>query len=162
MGISIVTIEAEILKQYPMFANLSAEDYALLSKIFRPKTVPDKQVFIHANEISHSIFLIVSGSVSIELPTPDTGRFEQIAKLSQGDTVGEFILAKESRRSATVRSLSDLVMYESSRDELLELFEQHPRMGLAVYRNLAEILVDRIRDTNMLARNALGVISRQF
>ena len=157
-----MSIDSSILKQYPLFANLSQDEYELLSKYFRPKTVPDKQVFIHANEISHNVYLIISGAVSVELPTPDGGRYEQIAKLGHGDTVGEFILGKEARRSATARALGELSMYETSRDELLALFEQQPRIGLHVYRNLSEILVDRIRDTNMLARNALGVISRQF
>lgn len=155
-------MEYQILKRYQLFFGLKDEELEQLAKIFRPKTVPDKQVFIHANEISHGIYLIVDGAVSVELDTPDTGRNEQLAKLGRGDTVGEFILAKESRRSATARALGDLKTFETSRQELHHLFEDHPRIGLVVYRNLAEVLVDRIRDTNMLARNALGVISRQF
>ena len=154
-------VTPEIIRSYRLFQDLSDAELNALSDKFRMKTVPDREVFIHANEISHNIYLIVQGSVSVEVETPDRQR-EELAKLSTGQTVGEFILAKETRRSASVRAIGNLTLYETSKDELLKLFDSQPRLGYLVYKNLSEVLVDRIRDTNMLARNALGLISQQF
>ncbi|SMF50077.1 Cyclic nucleotide-binding domain-containing protein [Pseudobacteriovorax antillogorgiicola] len=156
-----MSVSIDVLRGYRLFSELSESELKSLSDKFRMKTVPDKEVFIHANEISHNIYLIVEGGVSVEVATPDQS-MEELAKLHKGQTVGEFILAKETRRSATVRAIGELTLYETSKDELTDLFENHPRLGYLVYRNLSEVLVDRIRDTNMLARNALGLISQQF
>ena len=154
-------VSSDVLNGYRLFSDLEDADIGLISEKFRMKTVPDKGVFIHANEISHNIYLIVEGGVSVEVSTPDNST-EELAKLHKGQTVGEFILAKETRRSATVRAIGQLTLYETSREELIDLFEVHPRLGYVVFRNLSEILVDRIRNTNMLARNAMGLISQQI
>ena len=154
-------ISMSVLAECRLFEGLNDDELKELTQKFRIKTVPDKQVFIHANEISNNIYLIVEGGVIVELATPDKS-VEQLAKLSRGQSVGEFILAKDTRRSANVKAQGNLTLYETSKDELVSLFDSYPRMGYVIYKNLSEILVDRIRDTNMLARNALGLISQQF
>ena len=154
-------VSIEKLKNYHLLQGLDDEALTQVAAKFKLRQVAAKDLFIQANEESFSIYLIVEGSVSVEVDTP-VASSEQLAKFGKGQSVGEFILAKEARRSASVRAVTNLTLYETTRDQLLELFEQHPRIGYLVYQNLSELLVDRIRDTNMLARNALGVIAQQI
>ena len=156
-----MSISTDVLKTYRLFQELEESELEILAAKFNPKSVADKELFIHANEASHSIYLIVEGGVSVEVVSPDNSH-EELAKLGKGQTVGEFILAKEARRSASVRAIGKLELFEISKGALLEVFEEHPRVGYIVFRSLSEVLVDRIRDTNMLARNALGLISQQM
>lgn len=154
-------ISQEVLKDYRLFQGLTDEEVNSLTEIFSVKQVKEKEIFIKANEVSHAIFLIVKGVVSVEVPRVDEGS-EELAKLKAGQCVGEFVLAKEARRSANVRAMDDITLYETTREKLIALCEKQPRLGYVVYRNLSEIVVDRIRDTNILARNALSLASQQF
>lgn len=156
-----MSITIDTLKSYGIFEDLSDSELEILTAKFVEREFSNKEILINANESSHAIYLILEGGVSVEVPKPD-GSFEELAKLSRGQTVGEFVLAKEARRSATVRATGKLKIAEIQKEVLLEVFNQHPRMGYIVFKNLAEILVDRIRDTNMVARNALGLISQQM
>lgn len=153
-------IDSKKLQGFRIFENLRDEEYLELASLFEQANIEANENFIKVNEFSHWIYLVLEGSVSVEVHSADSSGIETLAKLGAGEVVGEFVLVKNARRSANARSLTAVKAYRCESSKLLALFEESPRIGLVVFRNLAELLVDRIRDTNMLARNALASISR--
>lgn len=155
-------IVKESLSRSYLFAGIKSDDLELLAKEFKLRDFNLGDVLINESDEGEAIYLIADGSVRVEVQSSDLKGSEEIARLKQYDVVGEFILAKSGRRSATVTAVAPLKVCESNRESLVKLFDQHPRIGYAVYKSLSEILVDRIKGTNMTARNALGLVVRMY
>ena len=150
-------MSAKEIRQFMLFKELEETDYQTLAEGFTEVTLTGDDYFINYDDTSSEIYLIVEGHVCIELDTVGYGK-EVVANVGPGSTVGEFALAKLGRRSANVRAVGEVRALKTSAEKLASIFQNRPRMGYVVYRNLAEILVDRLKDTNMLARNALSTV----
>jgi CRP/FNR family cyclic AMP-dependent transcriptional regulator len=128
----------------------------ILASVFQFETVPATTEFIKHDARSRDVFIIVSGSVEIEIPVVGKQQNSSLARLKPGDSVGEFALLRDARRTATARAVSEVKLIVARSDEILALFDQHPRLGYIVCRNLGRILADRLNDTNMLLRSELS------
>lgn len=140
-----------------MFRGLSADDCEVLSGIFHPTVYATGQPIFARGELSNMIGIVAEGEVQVTIQSDrETRTALEIATLTQGQSVGEFVLAKVADRSASVVAKSRVVLLESSREKLLELFAEHPNIGYVAYRNLFTTLVDRIVVGNeLLAKHAL-------
>jgi hypothetical protein len=61
--------------------------------------------------------------------------------------------------TAQVTSISSVRVLATTRIDLEKIIRKHSDIGCKVYYNLSSILVDRLVDTNLLARNVLSQIS---
>jgi len=154
--------QIEQLKSCYLFDNLDESELELICKQFTLREFEANDVLIQENDKSDCTYVLLEGTVRIEIQSADGERQEEITKLKANDIVGEFILARNARRSATITAVTDLKTCESNRDSLIRLFDKNPKIGYLVYKNLSEILVDRIKGTNMAARNALGLSIRMI
>ncbi|MBQ47655.1 MAG: hypothetical protein CMP10_09345 [Zetaproteobacteria bacterium] len=151
-----MTVDIELFDQVALFEGLDQDALQKVAETSKLITIPDATYFINENEDTHNIFVINKGRVIVEIAGNSPDENKEIARLRKGDTVGEFNLAKQILRSASVRSYGEVELVECEKKKILELFDQEPRVGLTIYRNLCQILVDRARDTTILARNALS------
>jgi CRP-like cAMP-binding protein len=60
-----------------------------------------------------------------------------------------------SPRSATVQTDEEVLAYRFDYDRLSKLLTDYPRIGYILMRNIAAIIANRVRNTNMLWRNSL-------
>ncbi|RZA15162.1 MAG: cyclic nucleotide-binding domain-containing protein [Proteobacteria bacterium] len=128
----------------------------ILATAFHSQTVPASSEFIKHDAQSRDVFIIVNGIVEIEIPVVGKQNNSSLARLKPGDSVGEFALLRDSRRTATARAVSEVKLIVATSDEVLKLFDQHPRLGYIVCRNLGRIVADRLNDTNMQLRSELS------
>jgi len=65
---------------------------------------------------------------------------------------GEISLLEESKRTATIRALSDCIFYEIERSDFLKLAEEDSKLGFRVLFNIAKIVCSRLRkaDENVI------------
>ena len=127
-----------------------------LATLFKPVAFATGSQFIKHDTQSKEIFIIVSGVVEIEIPVVGKTTNSALARLKPGDSVGEFALLRDARRSATARAINDVTAIVCNSTEILEMFDLHPAMGYCVCRNLGRILADRLTDTNMQLRSELS------
>jgi CRP/FNR family cyclic AMP-dependent transcriptional regulator len=127
-----------------------------LATLFKPVNFASGTQFIKHDSQSKDIFIIVNGVVEIEIPVVGKTTNSALARLKPGDSVGEFALLRDARRSATARAINDVSAVVANGDEILKMFDLQPAMGYCVCRNLGRILADRLTDTNMQLRSELS------
>ena len=66
---------------------------------------------------------------------------------------GEVALVDSVPRSARALARDEVTVLEISHEDLRRVMEAEPRIGYVILQNLATILCDRLRSTNLLLRN---------
>jgi len=118
------------------------------------RSVPSGQRIIAESEPGRSMFIILAGTLAVlnSRVTPEL----VLARLDAGDTFGELALLDFGERSASVDTLTDVRLLEFERGHLARI----PTLQTKLYHNLAQMLAERLRDTNamvgMLAADTPG------
>jgi len=97
---------SELLKQMPLFAELSKADLDVLSPSVRIETYKSGHVIVREGRVGVAFFLVISGSVEV---VKGMGSPEEavLTKLGAGDFFGEIAALKHGTRSASVRALEE-------------------------------------------------------
>jgi CRP/FNR family cyclic AMP-dependent transcriptional regulator len=110
-----------------------------------------KRPVIHAGAASDTLYLIVSGSVTVAIEDED-GDEIVLAYLNRGDFFGEMgLFQTDSTRSARVRTRSESEIAEISYTRFRELAHQDPELVFALARQMAVRLEKTSRKVGDLA-----------
>lgn len=107
-------------------------------------------------DVGETMYIILEGTVEVVktlvLEGIDTDEDEKIGnkvftKLSSKDhaVFGEISLLEESKRTATIKALSDCTFYEIERSDFLKLAGEDAELGFQVLFNIAKIICSRLR-----------------
>jgi CRP-like cAMP-binding protein len=152
-------IDREELQGYKIFEGLATEDLQAILEFSSEHPLKAGETILEESKQSpdHDLFVVAKGLVRVELassePKADARAAKRLAVLKVGDVFGEMGFLKGRHRSARVLAYSDGVALKVSREKLFDLFEQNPRLGYLVMRNLAAILSDRIVEMNFMWRD---------
>jgi CRP/FNR family transcriptional regulator, cyclic AMP receptor protein len=133
--------------EWPLFADVPAEDVRRLLSIARRRTFRKGEVVFHRDDLAESLLLVVRGRFAVRIATP-LGDSALLDVLGPGDAFGELaLLLPDSRRSATVEALEAGETRSVFRDDFSRLQAQYPGVKDVLLRLLAEQLArasDRI------------------
>lgn len=117
--------KAELVKQFPLFANMSEADRRQLTRALRTIYVHPGEVIIDKGEPARSVYFIASGAVEMEL----AGHKD---RLGRGEMFGQLaILARRPRRSrAKAISSSTLLSLDEAR--FTRLLKRSPELRAMV------------------------------
>ena len=127
------------LQGVELFHHLSVEDLEYLADIAQEVNVGRGEVLFRENEPGDSLFLIVTGSVSVM--KEEEGRRRLVAELGEQECVGEMAILSEEPRSATVETRETTTFLVIRGDEFRDLIRINPQMVYPIFR----LLVDRIK-----------------
>jgi CRP/FNR family cyclic AMP-dependent transcriptional regulator len=138
-------------KQIGLFAAL-AGDAAALSRAAALFTTIKSEAgssVIREGEAGDTMYIIKAGTVEIVKKTMPGDPYT-VAELSADKNMffGEMALIDEDRRSAGVICKTDCEFYVLTRARFLELGDAHPAIGLAITRELARSVSNRLRKAN--------------
>lgn len=103
----------------PIFAHLNATNIAEIASLLRPQVVPAGTVIVRKDDRAEAMFFIMAGEVEVDIkPNP--------VVLGEGQHFGEVALLRHTRRTATVRSLSECRLLSLGVAEFERLLEIHP------------------------------------
>lgn len=125
-----------LLKGIKIFEGLTVSELAAVASVTQEKEVPAGETVIREGEPGDSLYLVVSGEVSVSKATPD-GKEIELDKIKAGDYFGEMALFDESPRSATVKALGNakfLVLYKR---EFTESVREYPQIALQICKVLS-------------------------
>ncbi len=146
-----MTLEATGLSK-----DLTDEELKLLAEIITEQHFAKGVTIIREDSKTRDLYVIRSGRVSVRLKLPsEFGREEVIYQMRDGQIFGELSLVDGSPRSATVHADDEVAVYRFEFDKLNGLLQSQPRIGYILMRNVASIIANRVRNTNMLWRNSL-------
>lgn len=154
-----MTINEEIFS-YAIFEGLTPEQLEKILQTGQEKNYPTDHVILEQSAKSSAgggLFVLLKGMVKVELEAQDSQQQttvnKRVAILKNGDVFGEIGLLQGKTRSARVSAYTDITVQEYDREKLYGLFDQDPRLGYLVMRNLATILADRIVTLNFMWRD---------
>lgn len=124
----------DLLRRISFFENCSdAELIAIIASGYRNEYSADEIIF-QENDPSESFYLILSGSV--EIYSEKSG--QQIAILKEGDFFGEIAVLVGTPRTATVRTLSNCILFVIDRKQLQKLLTEYRTLGEQIAYKLSE------------------------
>ncbi len=161
------------LRSFPAFEELSDTELLRLAQKMRLCSYPKKSVVVRQGEPSNHIYFLVSGFVkitrggSLDQPVSEEHRSHQrkevaIAILGPGHMLGELASLAETRRSASVITISDCNLIELEHTAFIECLERNPSVALFIIRYLAQRLVESNRQVELLRGNVETRIAGLF
>ena len=146
----------EELRKIPLFKELDDDELLKVAEIAIKKNFPGGSIIFREGEKGDSLFLIVYGSIRI-LKTSERGE-EEIVRLASGSVFGELALIDDSPRSATAITLENSELLDITRDNLNNLVEKYPVIGVKIFKAFSKLITSRLRGTTndlLLIKNHL-------
>ena len=113
------------------------------------KMLPPKRTIIHARDESHTLYYIISGSVSVVIEDEDCNEIV-LAYLNEGDFFGEMGLFEENmKRSAWVITRTQCEIAEIHYNQFMTMARDNPE----ILFQLSAQLADRLRKTSRKVSN---------
>jgi len=132
---------AEALRGVPLFAGLTTAALESLAQRSRRREVESGQTLFLKGEQGTTLFVILSGTVSIQTSTSD-GDVVHLAVRGPGEHFGEMSLIDGKPRMAGAITAEDCELLILERDEFQRCLRESPEIATAVMSTLA----DRLRE----------------
>jgi len=136
-----------ILRKVPVFEELGKKDLEEFAKIVHRRLFKANEVIFWEGEPGVGMYIIQNGAVEIS-KMRENGQKEVLAVLKDGDFFGELALLDESPRSATALALEESHIIGLFRPDLFDLLYRKPQLGVKVALKLAQMIGERLRQTN--------------
>ena len=157
-GIREGSIE-EVLSKVPAFANLSPRELKEVAAIVHKREYRTGEPVFYQGDPGLGMYIVQDGEVSITIMGKD-GNERELAMLNDGDFFGELALLDESPRSANAVCKSDCMLIGFFRPDLFELIEKKNTLGIKIVLKLAEIVAQRLRQTDKELSKVKGQLER--
>jgi CRP/FNR family cyclic AMP-dependent transcriptional regulator len=131
----------DMLKNVPIFSELSRRDIERLGKLMVPRNVRAGEVIIKEGDQAAGFFIISKGKVEV-VQGVDGGNPERLAELGPGEFFGEMALFEGFPRNATVRATEDTECMAMTRWDFTAEMKNHPEIAVG----MVPVLVRRLRE----------------
>lgn len=121
-----------LVEAMPLFASLTGAEKQKLAQGLRRRGHRSGEILASPGDVVCSLLIVGSGVVSVE----EAGG--PVLKLAPGDYFGEAGMLTETAETSTYRALTNVVLYEVSREVLWPLVEARPGMAQDLALHLAE------------------------
>ncbi|MDX2214241.1 MAG: cyclic nucleotide-binding domain-containing protein [Oculatellaceae cyanobacterium bins.114] len=127
-----------------ILAEISDRDFEWILSVGRSKHVTAGTVLIHEGEPIDAIYIVLEGTLAVCVESLGG---EEVARLGNGEVVGEMSFVDSRRPSATVKALEDALVFTIPRSQLAAKLAQDLSFSSHFYQALAIFLSDRLRST---------------
>jgi CRP/FNR family transcriptional regulator, cyclic AMP receptor protein len=164
-----------LLQETALFMSLSAKEIGKVLEIAREVKFAEDDIIMKEGNFGDTLYIIRKGTVEVvkcltmEGMEDDDRAMEKnkvFTRLdeSQHAVFGEIALLEDTKRTATIRAITDCICYEIRKDDFLRLAEGDNQLGYRILLNLARIVSARLRkadeDTIKLT-TALSIILKE-
>lgn len=125
------------LSELPLFAELSTAQLEQLAASVQWRSIAKGETLMAEGEDAHCMFFVRTGQLEVIVAG------ERVAEIGTGEPVGELALFSEDRRTATVVALEPGQLGILTREELENLIEEVPGIGLGLCQAMSRKLVER-------------------
>jgi len=127
-----------LLREIPIFTDLSTEDLELVASIAREEWYPQNTAISRQGDEGNVMFVIVEGSLHV-IRTAH-GMEQLLAQRGPGDFVGEMAVIESAPRLATLLTQSDVRVLAIDGETFKGILRERPDVSFAVLRNLSRRL----------------------
>jgi len=150
-----------VLKEVPIFSTLQKRELRNVALIVHERKYTQGEYIFYQDDPGLGMYIIKEGEVSIKLEVPE----KELVRLKEGAFFGELALLDESPRSASAVAATSADLIGFFRPDLFKLIEKNPSAGLKIVLKLAQIIGERLRNTNQnfsKAQAELGKLRAQL
>lgn len=126
------------IRAVPIFQELRDDFLVRLASVMEELSFPAEHTIFTQGQEGRSLYIVISGVVRVHIGDRD------LAKLKQGDVVGEMSLFDSEPRSASVTTLEPCECLMLTQLQLYDAIDETP--GIAI--NIIRLLSRRIRELN--------------
>ncbi len=137
-----VSILDKVRQSVPFFKNFGLEELKAILRNCQQVSYPSGSYIIREGELSDKMYIVIQGEVEVSRSLP--GGDEVLCVLQAGECFGEMGIIEKTRRSATVKAVSDCLLLAVSQGILGKV---NPIFTSRLYRNFTSILSERLRKT---------------
>jgi CRP-like cAMP-binding protein len=138
-------ILSNIVREVPFFIGLSVAHAEKILNICEPLNLTAGDVLISEGVYGHEMYLLLSGSLQVVIRKHNT----VLAKVNPVGVIGEIGLLLDKPRSATVIAIETCYLLKLAKNKLTILFNDEPQIELQLYRNLCNILCEKVVKNNI-------------
>jgi hypothetical protein len=131
-----------LLREIPIFADLSPEDLKRVAEIAREEWYPQDTTIFHQGEEGNMMFVIVEGHVRVVRTTE--GKDQVLAQRGPGDFVGEMAIIESAPRSAALVTQSDVRTLAIDGETFKGILRERPEVSFAVLRSISRRLREMV------------------
>lgn len=141
---------AALLRESPLFAGLEEKEVHRLVDLSQLHHCQPGETIVAQGSVGDSLFLLCAGTLRVSAEG-EKGRAIALATLDEpGIFFGEVSLVDHGPRSATVKAAGEAVVLKVSLEVLERFFMEFEDTQVMVLRNLAKVLAQRLRHSNIL------------
>ncbi len=127
-----------LLQEIDIFQPFSEKAKLYLSKRMRSLHVSAGQTIVHQGEAGDSLFIIVEGTVSVQIIKGGDQKIIEVARLGAGNFFGEMALLTGQERTATIVALNETILFEIIKADILPLLQRQPEVSKMISKVLTE------------------------
>jgi len=131
-----------LLREIPIFADLSPEDLKLVAEIAREEWYPQNTDIFHQGDEGSMMFVIVDGRLQVVRKADGTDQV--LAERGPGDFVGEMAIIESAPRSATLHTQSEVRVLAIDDETFKGILRERPSVSFAVLRSLSRRLREKV------------------
>ncbi len=131
-----------LLREVPIFADLSPEDLKQVAEIAQEQWIPDGTIICRDGEDGDSMYIIVAGQVQILKGAE--GSEKTLAVRGVGDFVGEMAIIESGPRVATLRAQGDVRALVIDGDAFNAILRDRQNVAISVMRTLSRRLREMV------------------
>lgn len=142
------------LRDIALFRNLTPENIRRIMDILDRVTFSANEIIMREGDIGDTVYIILEGAVEVtkslvigDADSEESGKDKVFTRLDgqQRAVFGEIVLFDELKRTASVKAVTDCVMYKMKKEDFLKTAEEDYELGYRILLNLGRIVSARLR-----------------
>jgi CRP/FNR family transcriptional regulator, cyclic AMP receptor protein len=142
------------LKDITLFRNLTPDNIKRIMDIVHKVTFSANEIIMREGDIGDTVYIILEGVVEVtkslvigDADNEESGKDKVFTRLDgqQHAVFGEIVLFDELKRTASVKAVTDCVMYKMKKEDFLKAAEEDYELGYRILLNLGRIVSARLR-----------------
>jgi len=135
--------EAQVVERFACFKGLSDKQLASIAQISNSVCYLQGHVLFEEGEPGECLFLLTKGDVEVVFRSQKTGE-PKTDTVSGEEVLGCGAIVPPYRYETTHQCLSDVEVLEIKQDELRDLIDHDPEIGLKIQQHIIKVLTNRI------------------
>ena len=137
---------SSLLKEIPLFAELSSYELSLLEQIVHQRSYGSGEAVFRDGDPGVGFYIVKEGRINILSSKPEM----ILTELADGDFFGEIAILNDLPRSATARAKAPTSILAFFKADLFQLMRDNPKLGFSIISALSRIVGDRLVAANEL------------
>lgn len=144
----------QAMNKVPLFGYFSFAELSKVLAVTTARSIRASEFLFKEGEVGNEMYVVVSGGVKVLKGT------HVLAELRQGAPIGEMSVIDNSPRSASIQATEPTTVLMISRNDIINLLKQEPRIGVKFLWAMGQELERRLRTTSRDLAEARSIIER--